>query len=887
MSLSTYKKKRVFSRTPEPTGGKSGGNELRFVVQKHAATNLHYDFRLEMGGVLKSWAVPKGPSTDPSIKRLAMMVEDHPFDYRTFEGIIPKGQYGGGTVMVWDEGSYEPAEGKFKGKKEMEKELLHQLHKGKLVFNLKGEKLKGQFALVKSSYRGENSWLLMKVKDKYAKTTEILKKEKSVISGRTLEQIGNDDSSAVYGKAAQKKAAVKKSPKAPANASSAKKITTGKGRRMKFPTTLQPMLATLVDKPFDEEGWLYEVKWDGYRTIALLNNKNINLRSRNDKSFNEKFYPVYDALKDLKINAVLDGEVIVADEEGLSDFGKLQNWRSEADGELKFYVFDLLWLDGYSLMELPLTERREKLMSTLPDHPMIHISQTFDTTGTEFFEAAKKMKLEGIIAKKADSLYFPGARSKEWLKIKAAKRHEVVIGGYTQNEGSPKHFSALLAGVYEKNKLVYTGKIGTGFSDEIQKEMMKKFKPLITKTNPFTFEPDVNKPSRFRPNPPRATVTWLKPKLICEVSYTEMTTDGVMRHPSFEGMREDKRAQDVHPEKPLPTKQLLKKNDPVLNGKKVLIKSGKSERKTLLNPNDQQQERKINGHSLTFTNLSKLYWPKEKISKRDMLNYYYQVAPYILPYLKDRPQSLNRHPNGINGKSFYQKDVTGKVPDWIKTFPYRSAEDDKDKNFMVCTNEASLLYMASLGCIELNPWGSRIQSPDHPDWCIIDLDPDKNKFDQVIEAAQVTRQVLESAGVTSYCKTSGSTGLHIYIPLGAAYSYESSKEFARMIVTFVHEQLPEFTSIERATAKRRGKIYLDFLQNRPQATLATVYSLRPKPGATVSMPLHWEEVKKGLTMQDFTIHNALPRIRQEGDLFKPVLGKGINMKAVIAKLEKL
>ena len=883
MSLSNYKKKRTFSQTPEPTGGKSTGDKLRFVIQKHAATNLHYDFRLEMGGVLKSWAVPKGPSTDPSVKRLAMMVEDHPFDYRTFEGIIPKKQYGGGTVMVWDEGSYESAKGNFTEKKEREKELLHQLHKGKIVFNLNGEKLKGQFALVKSSYRGENSWLLMKVKDKYAKTTEVLKKEKSVVSGRTLKQIESDGSSAVYGKITQKKSAVKKNIKPRPT----KMTIAGKGKKMKFPTLLQPMLATLVDKPFDEEGWLYEVKWDGYRTIALLNSKSTDLLSRNNKSFNEKFYPVYDALKDLKINAVLDGEIIVADEEGLSNFGKLQNWRSEADGELKFYVFDILWLDGYSLMDVTLMERREILISTLPTHPIIHISQTFSTTGTEFFDAAKKMKLEGIMAKKADSLYIPGSRSKEWLKIKAAKRHEVVIGGYTQNEGSPKHFSALLAGVYEKNKLVYTGKIGTGFSEQMQKEMMKKFKPLITKTNPFIFEPDVNKPSRFRPQPPRATVTWLKPKLICEVSYTEMTTDGIMRHPSFKGMREDKKAQDVHPEKPLSTKQLLTNKINMVQGKKIITKNNKPERKTLLNPKDQQQERKISGHALTFTNLSKLYWPKEKISKRDMLNYYYQVAPYILPYLKDRPQSLNRHPNGINGKSFYQKDVTGKVPDWIKTFPYHSAEDERDKNFMVCTDEASLLYMASLGCIEMNPWSSRIQSPDHPDWCIIDLDPDKNKFDQVIEAAQVTRQVLKSAGVISYCKTSGSTGMHIYIPLGAAYTYESSKEFARMIVTFVHEQLPEFTSIERATAKRKGKIYLDFLQNRPQATLATVYSLRPKPGATVSMPLHWEEVKKGLSMQDFTIHNALQRIKQEGDLFKPVLGKGINMIAAIKKLEKL
>ncbi|HRO48124.1 DNA ligase D [Agriterribacter sp.] len=883
MSLSTYKKKRIFSKTPEPTGGKSNIDELRFVIQKHAATNLHYDFRLEMAGVLKSWAVPKGPSTDPSVKRLAMMVEDHPFDYRTFEGIIPKGQYGGGAVMIWDEGTYEPAAGDFTGKKEKEKALLRELHKGKIVFDLNGEKLKGRFALVQSSYRGENSWLLMKVKDKYAKATEILKKEKSVASGRTLKQIEKDSSSAVHGKTIKKNSTVKKNNKP----SAAKKAIAGTGKKMKFPATLQPMLATLADKPFDEEGWLYEVKWDGYRAIALLNHKSTHLRSRNNKSFNEKFYPVYDALKALQLNAVLDGEIIVANEDGLSNFGKLQNWLSEADGELKFYVFDVLWLNGYSLMQLPLEERREKLTALLPAHPAIHISQAFDTTGTEFFETAKKMKLEGIVAKKADSLYIPGTRSKEWLKIKVDKKHEVVIGGYTQNEGSPKHFSSLLAGVYEKNKLVYTGKIGTGFSEQVQKEMMEQFKPLITTTNPFTFEPDINKPSRFRPRPSRTSVTWLKPKLICEVSYTEMTDDGLMRHPAFEGMREDKKALDVHPEKPVSTKALLKNKNHMVQGKKNLGKNNKPERKTLLDPKDQQQERKINGHPLTFTNLGKLYWPKEKISKRDMLNYYYQAAPYILPYLKDRPQSLNRHPNGINGKSFYQKDVTGKVPGWIKTFPYHSAEDERDKHFMVCTDEASLLYMASLGCIEMNPWSSRIQLPDHPDWCVIDLDPDNNKFEQVIAAAQVTRQVLESAGVTSYCKTSGSTGLHIYIPLGAAYTYESSKEFARMIVTFVHEQLPGFTSIERTTAKRKGKIYLDFLQNRPQATLAAAYSLRPKPGATVSMPLHWEEVKKGLSMQDFTIHNALSRMKQEDDLFKPVLGKGINMKKVITAFEKL
>ncbi len=655
------------------------------------------------------------------------------------------------------------------------------------------------------------------------------------------------------------------------------------GKKAKFPTVLPPMLATLVDKPFNAENWLYEVKWDGYRAVAHLHQGKVELQSRNNKSFNEKFYPITAALKQLDLEAVLDGEVIVANEEGISNFGHLQNWRSEADGQLLYYVFDLLWYNGYSLIDLPLTERKQKLMEIIPSHPRIHISQVFNSTGTEFFEVARKLKLEGIIAKKADSIYLPGVRTKDWLKIKVGQRQEVVIGGYTMNEGSPKLFSSLLVGVYEKGSFVYTGKIGTGFNDKTQREMIQKFKPLIRKTNPFEIEPDINKPSRFRPNPANAKAIWLEPKLVCEVSFAEMTSDGVMRHPSFEGMREDKKPKEVRKEIASSTKKVVKES--ILHKEKIIKKQGKGERKTLLNPSDEQQERTVDGHLLKFTNLSKVYWPEARVTKRDMLNYYYQVAPYMVPYLKDRPQSLNRHPNGIHGKSFYQKDVTGKVPGWIKTFPYTS--EGKKKNYLVCMTEADLLYMASLGCIEINPWSSRIQSPDNPDWCIIDLDPDKNPFDQVVETAQVTRQVLQSAGIEGYCKTSGSTGMHIYIPLGAKYNYEASKEFGRLIATLVHEQLPRFTSIERATAARRGKIYVDFLQNRPQATLAAIYSLRPKPDATVSMPLHWEEVKKGLTIKDFNIHNAISRIREQGDIFKPVLGKGIDIRKAIETLQKL
>jgi bifunctional non-homologous end joining protein LigD len=915
MSLIKYREKRDFKQSPEPTGGKPGENKLRFVIQKHDATNLHYDFRLEMEGVLKSWAVPKGPSTDPKVKRLAMMVEDHPFDYRTFEGIIPSG-YGAGTVIVWDEGFYEAVGGNFKNKKDEDKYLLQQLRAGKFHFILHGKKLKGEYALIKPQGRAENAWLLFKIKDKYLSETDITLKDKSVVSNKTLAQI-EKTSTNFYGskksvnasdgkkqstqnnngksvatksvattdtkqKAAKKKAATPSLKNNGRENESVEELI-NKAPASKFPTAIKPMLATLVDKPFDEPGWVYEVKWDGYRAMAFMNKKSIELKSRNDKSFNEKFYPVITALKEWGINAIVDGEVVVVNDKGISDFGSLQNWRSEADGDLFYYVFDIVWLEGKDLSQLPLTERRAILSAQIPEQGIIRISSSFEESGTDFFEAAKQTGLEGIIAKKADSVYNPGVRTDKWLKIKANKRQEMVIGGYTKNDDTKKLFSSLLVGVFDQGRFIYTGKIGTGFNDKTQQEMMKMFKPLVCKKPAFTETPDINKPSRFRPNPPHATATWLKPELVCEVSFAEMTKDGVMRHPSFEGMRVDKKATEVVREKEKSTENIIHEK---MEAKKIIKPAGSKERKTFLNPTDETQVREINGHELKFTNLSKLYWPKEKISKRDMLNYYYQVAPYILPYLKDRPQSMNRHPNGILGESFYYKDVTGKAPGWVETFLYHSDADDRDRNYLVAKDEASLLYMASLGCIEMNPWHSTVIKEDYPDWCIIDLDPAKNTFDQVIEAALVTKSVLESMGIKGYPKTSGSTGIHIYIPLGAKYTYEQSKEFARVIARMVHEQLPKFTSIERIVKQRKGKMYIDFLQNRAQATVSAPYSLRPKPGATVSMPLHWEEVKKGLKMTDFTIYNAIDRVKSEGDIFKPVLGKGIDLAKVIASFNK-
>ena len=642
------------------------------------------------------------------------------------------------------------------------------------------------------------------------------------------------------------------------------------------------MLATLADKPLGGTQWLYEIKWDGFRSISYLEFDKVDIRSRNNKKFTEKFYPLKEALAEWNIQAVVDGEITVTDKHGLPDFGALQTWRSEADGELVYYLFDILWLEGYDLTNVPLKHRREILKKILPEKGAIRMSENFDVSGEELVSLAGKMGLEGVVAKKATSLYLAGKRTKDWLKIKTVKQQEVVIGGYTKNENTSKLFSALLVGLFRDGELVFTGPVGTGFTTPVQRDILDRLKPLETKACPFSEVPDYNKPSRFRPNPPKATVTWVKPRLVAEVSYQTLASDGTFRHPSFKGIREDKSAKEVTLEQPLITRTPTAdtKNQQIL-----AAASTKPQRKTLLNPTDETQVRKLGGKELKFTNLSKVFWPEMKITKRDMLNYYYQAAPYMLPYYKDRPQTLNRFPNGIHGKSFYQKDVTGKVPYWIKTHRYYSEADQREKHFLVCTDEASLLYVASLGCIEMNPWSSRSGKPDQPDWCIIDLDPDKNTFDQVITAARVTKDILDAMEVPSFCKTSGSTGLHIYIPLGAKYLYEDSKEFGRAIAKAVHQEIPGFTSIERLTHQRKGKMYIDFLQNRPQATVAGPYSLRPKPGAPVSMPLHWDEVKEGLRITDFNIRNVIPRLNETGDLFRGVLGKGVDIAKALKRLE--
>jgi len=659
-----------------------------------------------------------------------------------------------------------------------------------------------------------------------------------------------------------------------------------KAQPASMPKNIEPMLATLVSEPVNEAQWIYEMKWDGYRAVAYIKNNKVDICSRNNKSFNQKFYPLHEALQQWNINAVLDGEIVVVNEQGLPDFSGLQLWRSEADGQLFYYLFDILWWEGYSVMHLPLEERKQLLKCIIPKGSShLRFSDILEDNGNKAFQLAKQLHLEGVMAKKSGSIYTIGKRTRDWLKIKTEKRQELVIGGYTHNEGSSKLFSALLLGIIENGSFNFVTPVGTGFNRNMQQDIIKKLRPYETSECPFSSVPEYNKPSRFRPNPPKASVTWVKPTLVAEIAYREETSGGAIRQPSFKGLREDKKPAEVVREVAIDTKKLVKKHS--LTKQNIIKAPPKKERKTLLNPKEETQTRVIGGHELRFTNLSKIFWPHERYTKRDMINYYYRVAPYMLPYMKDRPQTLNRHPHGINGESFYQKDVKGKAPAWIETFPYFSHREQKEKEFLLCTNEASLLYIASLGCIEMNPWSSTIKTPDNPDWCIIDLDPDENSFGQVIQAARVTKEILDAIEVPSYCKTSGSSGLHIYIPLAAKYSYHDSKEFGRRIARVVHAELPHFTSIERKTAHRGGNMYIDFLQNRPQATVAAPYSLRPKPGATVSAPLYWEEVKKGLKLSNFTLRNMPARLQKEGDIFKGVLGKGINMEKAIKKIQTI
>ncbi|HVT01723.1 MAG TPA: DNA ligase D, partial [Patescibacteria group bacterium] len=815
-----YKQKRKFDKTPEPSGQTTHHKgQLKFVIQKHDATRLHYDFRLEADGVLKSWAVPKGPSLNPSDKRLAMMVEDHPFDYRNFEGVIPEGNYGAGNVIIWDEGTYESVS----DPKNSDKEIGKEIKAGSVKFRLFGKKLHGLWALVKLKHADEeNAWLLIKDRDEYASEKDITEEDKSVKSNQTVDEIGNTKSA--KDEIAELKDGIKK------------------GNPPEF---IKPMLATLVDKPFDNDNFLFEIKWDGYRALADKRKNKVNLYSRNNISFNKDYESIVESVKKLPFDAVLDGEIVIVDKIGRPNFQALQNYKNTKEGNLVYYVFDILYLNGYKTMDLPLTKRKELLAQIIPNLDNIKVSTHIENDGIKFFQASKKQNLEGIIAKKKDSTYQAGVRSDSWLKIKSHARQEAIICGFTKPQGSRKHFGALILGIYKNGELTYIGHTGGGFDEASLLLVYEKLKKIEISKSPFKEIPDTNAPA-----------TWVKPELICEVSFAGWTDNNHMRQPIFEGLREDKSPKDVGIEEEKSEKELINKGPATFDKVKIS------------NPN-------------------KVFWPKEKYTKGDLFKYYDEVANLILPYLKDRPESLRRYPNGITSDGFFQKDIEYKLPSFAKKFTYHSESEARDVKYLICNNRETLIYMINLGCIDINPWNSTTKNIENPDYIIIDLDPEEIGFEKVVDAAIEVRKLLEEIDIASYPKTSGATGMHIYIPTGAKYTYDQIKSFAEIIVNIINQRNPSYTSVLRLPEKRKGKVYLDFLQNRIGQTLAAPYSVRPKPGATVSTPLEWHEVNKKLLPTDFTIKNMMKRVDKVGDLWKPVLGEGIDIKKTLKNLEKI
>jgi bifunctional non-homologous end joining protein LigD len=831
MSLTEYVKKRFFDKTTEPKGGKSKDKQLAFVVQRHHASHLHYDFRLELDGMLKSWAVPKGPSMNPGDKRLAMMVEDHPFDYRKFEGIIPNGNYGAGVVMIWDKGTYTSLA---QNRADDIKTLRAGLRSGNLKFRLDGEKLKGEFALVKLHSAEDNSWLLIKHNDEFAVSKNYSSED--LVPSEIKKMLNNKSGGANSLPNIKKAKAEKKSPEL--NEDDAEQPDMGKA--------FTPMMAKLESEVFDDPDWIYEHKLDGYRAIGYTGKK-AKIISRNGIDFSHKYQKIWDDLKQINEDAILDGELVIEGKNGQSRFQDIQNYEGDkTDLVLKYYVFDLLSLKGHDLRDLELLKRKELLKALivpLKSQPIIY-NDHITGKGTDLFKKAQKEGWEGIIGKDGKSYYSSGKRSGRWLKFKLQNSQEAIICGYTAPTGSRKHFGALILGINEGNKIRYIGNCGTGFNDALIKELYEKMQPLETDKKPF----DEKEHRRTR-------VTWLKPELVCEVWYSEWTGDKHLRHPVYKGLRMDKNKEKVIME--TLDKQLA--DEEMLTFGKIQLKA---------------------------THLDKVFWKDEGITKGELIRYYKDMAEWIMPYLKDKPISMRRQPNGIADEGFFQKDVdVSHLPSFITTKPVYSESNDKHINYIIGKDEATLLYMVNLGCIEINPWLSSYKKPENPDYVVIDLDPHDVPFTQAVEAALKTKEIFDRMKLDVFIKTSGSKGLHIYCYLGAKYDYDFTKMFAEYVANLIHRELPDTTSVERNPAKRKNRIYIDFLQNRRGQTIACPYSVRPKPGATVSAPLHWNEVNDDLKLSNFTIYNMRERVKKIEDPWKDLAKNKNDLKKALELLK--
>ena len=755
--LDEYERRRDRKRTPEPFGGAKKRKEAPiFVVQRHDARRLHYDFRLERDGALASWAVPKGIPVAPGERHLAVHVEDHPLEYANFQGEIPKGEYGAGTVELWDRGTYE---------------LLEEKRDGGLTVRLAGERLNGVWTLVPAKLDGDpKNWLLIRKRDG-----------------------------------------------APAPA--------------RKPTEYAPMLATLSESLPAGAGWLFEVKWDGYRAIASVAGGEADLTSRRGNSLTERFTSVAKAIpKALRTpNCVLDGEVCALDEEGRARFSAMQ----QGTGALVYYVFDLLEVEGGPLVDRPFTERRARLEQLLDGrNEAVRLSEGFDD-GEALLAATREQGLEGVIAKRADSPYFPGRRSRDWLKVKSHGRQEFLIAGYTRGKGRREGtLGALVLAVRRGDELVWVGNCGTGFTEKEIERLLRKLRPLERKTSCFQPVPKM-------PKVRKGDVVWVTPKLVCEVEFAEWTHDGRLRAPSYQGLRDDKAPDEVRREQPLESE--------IRSGKRVL----------------------------KLSNLDKVFWPDEGITKGDLLAYYREVAPVLVPHLRERPFTMKRYPDGIAGGHFFQKNAPKNLPDWIPTRSYISTSRESRQKRMIAyplVNDAlALLWMVNMGCIDMNCWYSRIDKPDRPDFVLFDLDPSPDVgFAETIQVALLVKEALDALALASFPKTSGSEGIHVLVPIDRRHTYGDTRVFAEIIAGALARTHPGLVTTEWSKRKRRG-VLVDANQNGEGKTIASVYSVRPKPGAPVSTPLRWEEVNEDLDPSAFTMEVVLRRVERHGDLYEPVL----------------
>lgn len=897
-ALAKYKGKRNFSQTrePAPAAVPAGFSNLRFVIQKHDARRLHYDFRLEIDGVLKSWAVPNGPSLNPEDKRLAVQVEDHPLEYATFEGVIGHGNYGSGEVIVWDYGTFSPDEGgklSFGDPEQAQERLRKELEKGKISITLRGHKLKGSWTLVRTA-RSPKDWLLIKHKDAYVNTRDILEENASIQSGLTIEDL--------------------KSGRLPASPTVFVKSDIGKPAA--FPQKIKPMLASLAEKAFDGADWIFEPKLDGYRVIAYKNKEGVKLLSRNANSMTPDLPQIASALeKQPASEFVLDGEIVALKEDGIPDFGLLQRYFADygrrtkdiVESSLAYYVFDILYLDGKDLTGLPLIQRKQLLDVTIVPHNLIVPVDWTPRSGATFFHAATALGLEGMIAKRMTSIYQLGSRSKDWLKVKQTRSQEFIIGGYSEGAGSRfSSMGALLVGYNQGNALKFAARVGTGFDNELLKELLAKLEPLSTTKCPFDKDPMMAETKNH----------WVKPELIAEVKFAEWTSDGHLRAPVFVGLREDKKVSEITRVQPGNTPEEATTE----NGKPVDTVA------SILDQLDSKQEQmigQIGPYRVSFTNLNKELWPASKIAravtKREMIRYYAQMSPVILPHLKDRPMTLTRYPNGITEKNFYQKHYEQDLPEFVETVELYSSHNEGDQRYIKVNNLATLLWLAQLANIELHPWNSRtVNEPEgldlgttfsgslenidasalnFPDYIVFDLDPyiysgdektgaepefNKKAFKKGVEIAGLLKQVLDQLSLSSFIKTSGKTGLHIYVPIVRQYDYDKVREVCQIISRFVLQQAPQDVTMEWSTSKRTGKIFLDHNQNSRGKNMASIYSLRPLAGAPVSTPIRWEELDNILPTQ-FDIDTVPERVKKIGDLWKDILESKHDLGRVLGK----